>query len=420
MKTINDFWSNMKGFLEKGFNKIKRTASKELEELEKVEDQLKKLRKSEKGTDNAGFFDGKSMFKFWIIGLLVVFLGYIAFQSLQIIYLIITAYILSVAIEAVIDFFERIRFRRGLAIAVSYFLLIIILLSGLVFIVPFLFSQISEIIKIFIGHVNDIQTLLQTKPLSEVVMSLSWIPGYAKDSIINFLSNPDLVGSAQMKIQENLSQLAQIGTTSAQVIGAWAVNFVGLFFNLIGQIAIILTLSVLFSIEKNSVIRFISSIGSLKSREYMVVRLERIYKKLGIWLKSQLLLCIFIGVAVYVALWLLSIFGMDLPQKGTLALIAGLTEFIPYLGPLFASVAAILVALLHHGIYGGIVVLIIFFIIQWLENNVFIPFLMNKTLGVNPIVIFVSMIIGGLVMGFLGVLLAVPIAVIITLMLEKD
>lgn len=420
MKTINDFWSNMKWFLEKWFNKIKRTASKELEELEKVEDQLKKLRKSEKGTDNAGFFDWKSMFKFWIIWLLVVFLWYIAFQSLQIIYLIITAYILSVAIEAVIDFFERIRFRRGLAIAVSYFLLIIILLSGLVFIVPFLFSQISEIIKIFIGHVNDIQTLLQTKPLSEVVMSLSWIPGYAKDSIINFLSNPDLVWSAQMKIQENLSQLAQIGTTSAQVIGAWAVNFVWLFFNLIWQIAIILTLSVLFSIEKNSVIRFISSIGSLKSREYMVVRLERIYKKLWIWLKSQLLLCIFIWVAVYVALWLLSIFGMDLPQKWTLALIAWLTEFIPYLWPLFASVAAILVALLHHGIYGWIVVLIIFFIIQWLENNVFIPFLMNKTLGVNPIVIFVSMIIWGLVMWFLGVLLAVPIAVIITLMLEKD
>jgi predicted PurR-regulated permease PerM len=48
-----------------------------------------------------------------------------------------------------------------------------------------------------------------------------------------------------------------------------------------------------------------------------------------------------------------------------------------------------------------------------------IPVLMNKTLGVNPVVIFISMIIGALILWFVGVLLAVPIAVIITLVLEK-
>ena len=63
---------------------------------------------------------------------------------------------------------------------------------------------------------------------------------------------------------------------------------------------------------------------------------------------------------------------------------------------------------------------LVIFVIQWLENNVLIPVLMNKTLGVNPVVIFISMIIGGLIMGFVGVLLAVPIAVIITLLIQKD
>lgn len=420
MKTINKFLSGMKSFLNKSFSQIKLKNDKELKELEKVENQLKKLKTNNTKSDLNLCFSWKSMFKFWIIWLLVVFLWYIAFQSLQVIYLIITAYILSVAIEAVIDFFERIKFRRWLAIAVSYLLLMVVLLSGLIFILPFLFSQVSEILKIFISHVNQIQNLLQSKPLSDVIMSLDWLPSYAKDSLVNFVTNPDFMLSAQTKIQQNLSQLAQIWTTSAQAIWTWAVNFVWMFFNLIWQIAIILTLSVLFSIEKRSVIKFISSIWSLKSREYLAVRLERIYKKLWIWLKSQLLLCIFIWISVYAALWILSLFGMDLPQKGSLAMIAGLTEFVPYLWPIFASVAAILVALLHHWIYWWIVVLIIFFVIQRLENNVFIPFLMNKILWVNPIVIFVSMIIWGLIMWFLGVLLAVPIAVIITLMLEKD
>jgi len=79
----------------------------------------------------------------------------------------------------------------------------------------------------------------------------------------------------------------------------------------------------------------------------------------------------------------------------------------------------VLVAFIHFGRVGAIFVLGIVIIIQWLENNILVPVIMNKSLGVNPIVIFISMIIGGLVIGFVGILLAVPIAVIITLMLEK-
>jgi predicted PurR-regulated permease PerM len=125
-------------------------------------------------------------------------------------------------------------------------------------------------------------------------------------------------------------------------------------------------------------------------------------------------------VTVYAALWILSLFGMDLPSKWSLAMIAWLTEFVPYVGPIFASVAAVMVALINYWIYGALIVLAVFFAIQRLENNVFIPLLMNKTLWVNPVVIFISMIIWGLIMWFLGVLLAVPIAVIITLLVEKD
>jgi predicted PurR-regulated permease PerM len=61
------------------------------------------------------------------------------------------------------------------------------------------------------------------------------------------------------------------------------------------------------------------------------MKLERIYKKLGIWLKSQFFLCLFIGGGVLLALWILSLFHMNIPQKGSLALIAGITELIPYI-----------------------------------------------------------------------------------------
>jgi predicted PurR-regulated permease PerM len=77
------------------------------------------------------------------------------------------------------------------------------------------------------------------------------------------------------------------------------------------------------------------------------------------------------------------------------------------------------VAFIHFGIYGVLVVIGVVFLLQRLENNVFIPLLMNKTLGVNPVVIFISMIIWALILWIVGILLAVPIAVIITLLMEK-
>jgi len=70
-----------------------------------------------------------------------------------------------------------------------------------------------------------------------------------------------------------------------------------------------------------------------------------------------------------------------------------MTEFIPYVGPILGGIAAALVAFINYGIYGALIVIGMVFVIQWLENNVLIPLLMNKTLGVNPVVIFISMII---------------------------
>jgi predicted PurR-regulated permease PerM len=101
----------------------------------------------------------------------------------------------------------------------------------------------------------------------------------------------------------------------AKNIGTMAVSAVGTFFNFITQISIVLTLSVLFSIQKDSVMKFIAKLGGEKQYKFIYMKLERIYKKLGIRLKSQLFLCIFIGVTMYAALWILAIFGIDLPQK---------------------------------------------------------------------------------------------------------
>ncbi|HMS91621.1 MAG TPA: AI-2E family transporter [Candidatus Absconditabacterales bacterium] len=402
------------------FKSIKSDNRKQLLELEKLEEKLDEQQKQQKKIQTAPFVITNRMFvKFWAIGVVIVFLGLFIYESLSIIYLIFMAYIISLAIEAIIDFIQKRISYRGIAIAGAYLFVIIVFLGAVVFIVPFILSQLSDIISILIGNMSQFQEVLMTKSLTGIIQDTNRIPGSLKTALLDSFSNPVVVSGVQNQLDQNISHIVNLGTSYARNIGNMAVSAVGTFFNFITQTSIVLTLAVLFSIQKDAVMKFIAGLGGEKKYKFVYIKLERIYKKLGIWLQSQLLLSIIIGLAMYIALWILSFFGIDLPQKGALAAIAAMTEFIPYIGLLIGGLAAALVAFINFGAYGALIVIGVVILIQQLENNVLIPLLMNKTLGVNPVVIFISMIIGAMILGVVGVLLAVPIAVIITLIMEK-
>lgn len=401
------------------FKSIRSDSRKQLLELEKLEKKLEAQKKQEKTTIAPFVFTNRMFVKFRGFGVLIIFLWLFIYKSLDIIYLIFMAYIISLAIEAIIDFLQAKLHYRGIAIALSYLFVICVVLGAMVFIIPFLLNQISDIITIFINNISNFQEILTTKSLIGIIKDAHRIPGSIQKALLESFSDPNVVNSVQNQLQQNISQVITMGTSYAKNIGTMAVSAVGSFVNFISQTAIVLTLSVLFSIQKDQVMQFIARLWGEKKYKLVYMKLERIYKKLGIWLKSQLLLCLFIGVMMYGTLRLLAVFGIDLPQKGSLASIAAMTEIIPYVGPIIWGLAAALVAFIHYGIYGALIVIGIVLVIQRLENNVLIPLLMNKTLGVNPVVIFLSMIIWWIILGFAGVLLAVPIAVIITLILEK-
>ena len=402
------------------FKSIKSDNRKELLELEKLEKKLEEQQKLEKKLISTPFVvTNRMMVKFWAIGILVIFIGMLIYTSVSIIYLIFMAYIISLAVEAIIDFLQKKIRHRGISIVLAYLLILIGVLGSMVFIIPFMLNQISDIMTLFIGNIANFQQTLATKSLVWVIQDIHWLPSALKTALLDSFSNPAVVNGVQSQLQQNISQIVNLGTTYAKNIGNMAVSAVGTFFNVITQTSIVVTLAVLFSIQKDSVMKFIAQLWGENKYKFIYMKLERIYKKLGIWLKSQLLLCVFIGATMYISLWILTMFGIDLPQKGSLAAIAAMTEFIPYIGPIIGWLAAVLVAFTHYGIYSALILVGVVFFIQRVENNVFIPLLMNKTLGVNPVVIFISMIIGAMILWVVWVLLAVPIAVIITLILEK-
>ena len=125
-----------------------------------------------------------------------------------------------------------------------------------------------------------------------------------------------------------------------------------------------------------------------------------------------------IGLLVFVAL---NILGMG-EYAATLAVLAAMTEFIPYVGPFIAAVPTVIIALSEGGVVWALIVLGVYYIIQWCENNLLVPLIMKRAVGLSPIAIMFAMLVGvsfpTIVHPILGLLLAVPAITIIAIFLD--
>lgn len=137
-------------------------------------------------------------------------------------------------------------------------------------------------------------------------------------------------------------------------------------------------------------------------------RMTRIWEdveiKVGGWLRGQLLLCLIIGVAAGLIYYIL-----DVRFWFLLALLAGVMELIPILGPWVGAIPAVMVALLDSWEKALILAIALAFL-QLAENTILVPRIMKGTIGLSPLTVFVAVLAGGAYMGVLGALLAIPIA----------
>lgn len=137
-------------------------------------------------------------------------------------------------------------------------------------------------------------------------------------------------------------------------------------------------------------------------------RVTRIWEdveiKVGGWLRGQLLLCLVIGVAAGLIYYIL-----DVRFWFLLALLAGVMELIPILGPWVGAIPAVMVALLDSW-EKAIILAIALAMLQLAENAILVPRIMKGTIGLSPLTVFVAVLAGGVYMGVLGALLAIPIA----------
>jgi predicted PurR-regulated permease PerM len=127
--------------------------------------------------------------------------------------------------------------------------------------------------------------------------------------------------------------------------------------------------------------------------------------------RGELTLVLVIGLLSFVGLTLLGI-----PYALPLAVIAGVMEIVPVVGPIIAAVPAIAAALLISPVF-ALATAALYFVIQQLENHLIVPTVMNRAVGLNPLMTIIALMIGGRLLGIGGAILAVPIVVVLKIII---
>ncbi len=224
--------------------------------------------------------------------------------------------------------------------------------------------------------------------------------------LTNLKDNPILSGGSQT-ISDLLANSQDILKNLTHNFAGGDISLIGNLGKVLGGVAtVIFTLVISFymTLDDESIKGFINSLVPEAFRNQANVIIEKIQKTLGRWVKAQLVLGIIVGLLVFIGLFLLGN-----KYAVSLAILSGMFELVPILGPLLAAVPGILIAYsFSQDLILTILTLGCYIIVQQVENHFIVPNVMRKAVDLDPILVLVAILIGGNIAGFAGVLLAVP------------
>jgi len=285
--------------------------------------------------------------------------------------------IIASAIYPWVNFLESKKIPRILGVLSVYVVAILFIIFLLYLVVPTIVDEIRQLASVLPSYYEALSS-----KFSKTVLDIS--PDYAKtaqDFLINFGDKIKGMASSILK-------------TVAGLFGGFA------------TFGIVIVISFYMASQEKGVESFIRLITPKHQEVYILNLWKRVEKKLGLWLQGQLLLGVIIGFVVYLGLYIIGV-----PYALLLGVVAGIFEVVPVVGPIFSAFIGVAVALMIDPVL-ALLALIFYVIVQQVENNILVPFLMKKMTGLNPIVIIVSLLIGWELGGILGMLISVPIATI--------
>lgn len=308
---------------------------------------------------------------------------WLLFLIRDVLVMIFIAFVISSAIRPMVDRLQQWRIPRVASIIAIAAIFLGLLSLTVVIIVPALVTELHQLTL----RLPDLYSSLATTLLPQAT-------GVDQVSVVD-------------AIQRNLQSISQgLLQLTSSLFGTLSVVFGG-----VASFLTVLVIGFFMSMEENGMRKLIQSVAPLKLQPYLIQLFSKIEGKMGSWLRGQLLLSVIIGTLTFIGL-----LALGVKYALVLALFAGFMEIIPFIGPVLGAIPAIFFAATQSPLL-ALLVLGLYLVIQQVENNFIVPKVMQQSVGLHPIVILVALLIGGRLGGIAGIILAVPVATIISVFL---
>ena len=310
-----------------------------------------------------------------VVATVLILLGFwIAWYLRDLLLVILTAGVLASAIEPATVRMMKWGLPRVLSVVLIYLIAFLLLIGFFTLFVPPLVTETREFAESFSTYLEELKVSQQ-------------------DSLLG--------GEEGISITDSLLQFQDVlKTSSSGVLSAASSIFGGIM-----SFALIVVLSFYFAVQERGLDDFLRMVTPIRKQDYILDLWKRAQVKMGRWLQGQLLLSLIVGVLVYIGLLILGV-----PYALLLALAAAILELIPVFGSILAAIPAVAVAFISGGTSTALLTIALYIVVNQLQGNVIYPLVVQKVLGVAPLVVILAIIVGAQLGGFLGILIAVPIA----------
>ncbi len=306
----------------------------------------------------------------------VILLVGILFFVRDIIVLLFLAVIVSSTIDPLVDMLERKKIWRVFSVSAIYLVSFFIISLAISFLIPPIVYQFNEFSQNIPHYYQKIQNSIEP--------------------INYFFQTKNIIVDTQ-SIFNNLS-----GWLSRAPRNIFSTT-VGVFSGLIAVISV-LAMAFYMTLVKDGIKKTVVAVTPKKHQQHAANLTIRIKHQIGKWMQGQLVLMGIIFVLDFVGLSFIGI-----PYALILAVIAGILEIIPYVGPVLASVPGVILGFLISPTK-GFLALLVYFIVQQAEGHMIVPLVMKKAVGLNPVAVIVALLVGAKLGGILGAVIAVPVA----------
>jgi predicted PurR-regulated permease PerM len=306
----------------------------------------------------------------------IFILLYFVYLVSDILVALFIALIFASAVDPWVDWLEKRKIPRGISILLIYLVLFAVIALVIYLIIPPIIQQTAELSSNF--------------------------PRYLEKTISTFSALKQY--TIQHGILDNVKEAFGSASTNLQTAAGGVFSTLTGVFGGIFSFFLILVLTFYMVVEENAMKKLVWSVVPIRHQPYIMQLINRMQKKIGMWLRGQLILSLIIFALTYIGLLILGV-----KYALVLALIAGLTEFIPYLGPLLAAIPAVFLAFTQSPML-AVFVAVLYYVIQLTENNILVPKIMQKAVGLNPIVSIAVLLIGFQLAGVVGAILSIPVA----------